>query len=252
MHKFLSILFCLTLLVGCTGMPIVFQKDDFSASKTVAEPIPLEASITNGKLKWEVKLANKTNYRGYFVGDIDVCTDKEIVSVHFSLTVNATSVVPVAGEVAVAGKEIVYKTPRISGPANTVTCTCAENCSGKKCKGVLANWPVRELLVDYKHTELKPKINVIEVTKPVEPSIEVTYDPTNAIKFNYIVFLKNTTQWEIVADISIREGDKILKEHTIGIEPFKTANREGELTFSRPAEHAFTVKVDRIHFMNKK
>lgn len=82
----------------------------------------------------------------------------------------------------------------------------------------------------------------------MEASLDVYYDPTESKTFQYIVFVKNNDMRNAVIDISIVERDKILKEHTIGVNSFKRESSRGTIVFDTVGLHNFEIKINKITY----
>lgn len=86
-----------------------------------------------------------------------------------------------------------------------------------------------------------------EVVTSVSCDLEMSYDPVEALTFGYKLTLNNKSMKPVTCDLGIYMDGKLIKEHTIGAESFKSAFREGIIKESKRSIHQFEAKILKIH-----
>jgi hypothetical protein len=146
---------------GGSGFTVTSYKDGQVVGVQSIETIevaPTDVSVTfkDGHVSWWVDAENPKDKQALFGGIINVITEPAgVLEIKFQATVGPNMGVHLGADnvvIPIPQNTRAVKVHAILTPGyGCVTCTCAKNCGGYKCKGKPGNWPKTELHTDYKY-----------------------------------------------------------------------------------------------------
>ena len=174
------------VILGCTGQntgswSMTTAKDGVVTNTVMVEApeardLPQDSyavTIKDGKLSWWVRIQNLEPLRKKYIGQFSVHTlnPRGVAFVKFEGTVDGGKTETFKQDnVVVDGltkESDVLKINALLIPgAGCVTCTCATQCNGTKCKGTPANWPVIALAVQPIKLDLASNVKEIVIPAP--------------------------------------------------------------------------------------
>lgn len=80
----------------------------------------------------------------------------------------------------------------------------------------------------------------------VEPNLVLDFNPVEGKTYNYTLYVTNNSNKTIIADIAILENNKIIKEHSLKLLPYKKDSTSGKMVFDEKKDRLFFTDVQRI------